>query len=167
MTMAASSPISAPTTVDRAFQLAYRCAYQLMRAYWGVRRPSTHGALVVLWNRGELLLVRNSYVRYYSLPGGYVRKSETGREAAVRELREEVNVIASPDSLKLALDHSHEWEGKHDRVEIFTLELEARPEIRVDQREVISAQWFLPERALELDLFPPLRKVLEARLKGG
>src|SRR5258708_6382783 len=55
-----------PTVVDRGFQFAYQCAYQLMRTYWKLTRPTTHGTLVTLWNQGEVLLVRNSYVRYYS-----------------------------------------------------------------------------------------------------
>src|SRR5688572_17354680 len=63
-------PSQQPSLTDRAFQLAYKAAYRLMRAYWTVRKPNTHGALVALWNGGNVLLVRNSYVPYYSLPGG-------------------------------------------------------------------------------------------------
>src|SRR5690349_20011904 len=85
-----------PTLVDRTFQLAYKGAYQLMRTYWRVRRPTTHGALVELWHEGELLLVRNSYVGYYTLPGGYIHSGETSRDAAVRELSEEIGLRALP-----------------------------------------------------------------------
>lgn len=154
---------ASPTPVDRAFQLAYVCAYRLMRTYWTLRHPKTHGTLVVLCNGGELLLVRNSYVPYYSAPGGYVSGSETGREAARRELREEVNLSVAPEQLELVLDEHHEWEGKREHIEIFSVELAARPALRIDNREVIDAAWFTPERALELDLFPPLRRVIEAK----
>jgi 8-oxo-dGTP diphosphatase len=156
-----------PTLVDRAFQLAYVCAYRMMRVYWTVRRPTTNGALVTIWNRGEVLLVRNSYVNYYTLPGGYLRRGETSREAALRELREEVGVSAQSGDLKLLVDETHAWEGKQDHVSIFALELDERPEIRVDHREVIDAAWFSPERALELELFPPLRRAIEQRKTGG
>ena len=135
-----------------------------MRTYWAVRRPSTHGALVILWNDGEVLLVQNSYVRYRSLPGGYVARHETGREAAVRELSEEIGLTAQVDQLEKVFDQVKDWEGKRDHVEIFSLELDRRPEIRIDHREVIDAGWFSPERALRLDLFPPIRVVLEERL---
>lgn len=158
---------SRPTLVDRSFQLAYIVAYRLMRVYWGVRKPDTHGALVALWNRGEILLVRNSYVGYYSLPGGYVRRTETSREAALRELTEEVGITARPEALELVYDESSLWEGKRDHVEIFSLELDERPTVRIDHREVIDAQWFSPERALRLTLFPPLRKVIEQRAKAN
>ena len=156
-----------PTLVDRGFQLAYVCAYRAMRAYWKVRRPTTHGTLVTLWNRGEVLLVRNSYVPYYSLPGGYVNRSETARDAAVRELTEEVGITAKAGDLELVLDRTHDWEGKRDHVQIFSLELPSRPTVAVDHREVVDAAWWSPERALALDLFPPLREVLEARSKTG
>jgi ADP-ribose pyrophosphatase YjhB (NUDIX family) len=158
---AAARSDESATAVDRAFQLAYVCAYQLMRAYWALRHPQTHGALVVLRNAGEVLLVRNSYVAYYSLPGGYVRRHETAREAALRELGEEVGVTATADALVPILDETHDWEGKRDHVEIFTLEVPTRPRVAVDHREVIEASWWSPQRALSLNLFPPLRRVLE------
>lgn len=156
------------TVVDWGFQAAYKVAYRLMRVYWGVRRPSTHGALVTLWNRGEVLLVQNSYVKYRSLPGGYVARNETGPEAAVRELREEIGITATTDQLEKVFDEVKDWEGKRDHVEIFKLTLEQRPEIHIDHREVVAAGWYSPEQALELDLFPPIRRVIEDVLaKGG
>ncbi len=113
---------SEPTLLDRGFQLAYVCAYRAMRTYWKVRRPTTHGTLIALWNRDEVLLVRNSYVPYYCLPGGYLQRGETARAAAVRELHEEVGITAEPDKLELVLDRTHDWEGKRDHVQIFALE---------------------------------------------
>jgi 8-oxo-dGTP diphosphatase len=164
MTSNATAYRSEPTLVDRGFQWAYVCAYQLMRAYWGVRHPTTHGTLVALWNQGEVLLVRNSYVRFYSIPGGYIRRGETAREAAARELSEEVGIAVQSAELGLELEATHEWEGKRDHVQIFGLELGSRPAVAVDHREVIEAAWWSPERALSLELFPPLRTVLENRL---
>ena len=158
---------SEPTLVDRGFQLAYVCAYRAMRAYWKVRHPTTHGTLVALWNRNEVLLVRNSYVPYYCLPGGYLRRGETARDAAVRELREEVGITTDAQALDLVLEITHEWEGKRDHVQIFALELPSRPAVDVDHREVVEADWWSPDRALGLELFPPLREVIERRRAGG
>jgi 8-oxo-dGTP pyrophosphatase MutT (NUDIX family) len=150
--------------IDRLYRVAYRGAYRMMRVYWAVLHPQVHGALVAIWHHGEILLVRNSYVRYYSLPGGYVHRGETGRDAAVRELLEETGIRAAPVDLRLALDHQHNWEGKREHVEIFELEVEAKPVIEVDNREVIEAAFFSPKRALELNLFEPLRRVIEQKL---
>jgi 8-oxo-dGTP diphosphatase len=152
--------------IDLAFRMAYRCAYKLMRVYWGLAHPTTHGALVALWYQGEILLVQNSYVPYRSLPGGYVNRSETGRDAAVRELREETGVEARPFELKLALDQWHDWEGKREHVEIFELELKEPISIKVDNREVIEASFVAPDKALAMQLFPPLREVIQRRVTG-
>jgi 8-oxo-dGTP pyrophosphatase MutT (NUDIX family) len=155
---------SQATVIDRCYQRAYSVAYQMMRVYWRVRRPHTRGALVAIWCDGEILLVRNSYVRYYSLPGGYVQRGESGREAAIRELAEEVGITNVNESdLELAVSEVNEWEGKQDGVEIFSLEVSSRPNIQIDNREVVDASWFTPEAALELELFPPIRRAIAYR----
>jgi 8-oxo-dGTP diphosphatase len=150
--------------LDDLYRAAYKGAYKMMRVYWAVRRPDTHGALVAIWHNGRVLLVRNSYLTYYSLPGGYVRSDETAKQAAVRELLEEVGVGATEDKIEPALSITHEWEGKHDHVDIFKLELPYEPKVRVDNREVIAAQMYTPEEALRLELFPPVKQHLEQEL---
>lgn len=152
-----------PTVLDLAWQLAYMTAYQVVRLYWHVRRPATHGALVVLWCKGHALLVRNSYVRYYSAPGGYLHAGETARQAAVRELREEVGLEVAPERLQQALELTHDWEGRRDHVVVFLLEVEERPTIQVDYREVVEAFWFQPEEVARSNVFPPLKEVIARR----
>ena len=46
---------------------------------------------------------------------------------------------------------------------IHELDVAERPQAAVDHREVIEARWWTPEQALQLNLFPPLRKVIERR----
>ena len=128
--------------------------------------PTTHGALVALWHEGRILLVQNSYVPYRSLPGGYVNRHETGRDAAVRELREETGFEVRPFELRLALDQWHKWEGKNEHIEIFELDLKEPINLQVDNREVIEASFVEPEKALAMKLFPPLREVIQRRMTG-
>lgn len=149
--------------IDACFRLAYRVAYQGARVYWRLLRPKNHGALVAMWHDGKVLLVQNSYLNYMSLPGGYVRASESAEEAAVRELREEVGLTVEKERLTLALDHEHMWEGRQDHVVIFELSVEEPPSIQIDNREVVRAEWLTPEEALSRNLFPPLRTVVERR----
>ncbi len=150
--------------IDLLYRTLYRVAYRVMRIYWAVFHPRTHGALVALWHGGEILLVQNSYTPYHSLPGGYVRRRETGREAARRELEEEVGIRVDPSELVPFLEIHCRWEGKRDRVEIFELGLSRRPSFQVDHREVIAARFLPPARALELPLLPPVRMAIERRM---
>jgi 8-oxo-dGTP diphosphatase len=152
--------------IDAIFRLAYRGAYQLMRVFWAVRRPQTHGSLVAIWVNERILLVRNSYVRYFSLPGGYVKSGESGKDAAIRELREEIGLTVLAGELQPSIDESHVWEGKQERLEIYQLNLDNEPRIEVDNREVVSATFYSPSDALRLELFPPLRRHIEQKLRG-
>jgi ADP-ribose pyrophosphatase YjhB (NUDIX family) len=159
----ASTPHAA-TPIDRAFQLGYKVAYRLMRTAWRLTNPLTHGALVLIWSRGEVLLVRNSYVPYFSAPGGFVKSGEDARAAAQRELLEEVGLEVAPDALQLALELTHPWEYKRDHVKIFELALDERPVVHVDHREVVEAVWVAPQEALRLNVFPPLKRVIQEKL---
>lgn len=150
--------------VDGLYRVAYRGAYKLMKAYWTLRRPATHGALVAVWHDGRILLVKNSYVPYYSLPGGYVARGETGRAAARRELAEEVGIVAGEEELTPALEVTHTWEGRTDRVELFNLDLPYEPQVQVDNREVVAGGFYPAEEALRFELFPPIGEVIRRRL---
>jgi len=149
------------TLLDRLYQVGYRLGYQLVRLLWLLLRPTTHGALVVVWKEGSLLLVRNSYVSYFSPPGGYVRGGETAKHAALRELEEETGLKVAPDQLKLCHEETHNWEFKRDHVTMFDVEVVGQVDVHVDHREVIAAGFYAPEEALTLNLFPPLRRRLE------
>jgi len=143
--------------VDRSFQVALTGAYRLMRIYWWIRRPRTHGALVAIWHDRKILLIRNSYHNYFSLPGGYVHTNESAANAAARELEEEIGLAVAIDSLRPAVEMEQVWEFKTEHVELFSLHCVEAPKIELDGREVISAAYFEPEAALQLEMYPPIR----------
>lgn len=65
-----------------------------------VARPSSAG--VLLENAaGEVLVVKANYKDYWTFPGGWVEHGQTPRDAAVRELAEEVGIDRAVDDLKL------------------------------------------------------------------
>jgi 8-oxo-dGTP diphosphatase len=155
------SHVAVASRWDRLLRLGYRGAFQALRLYWGLVHPETHGALVALWHRGEVLLVQNSYLAFRSLPGGSIKRGESARAAAVRELREEVGIDARPEDLVQVVDVRHAWIGKLDHVEIFELVVAERPRVAIDQREVVAADFCRPAVALSLALFPPVRMAIE------
>jgi 8-oxo-dGTP diphosphatase len=48
---------------------------------------------------GQALIVKANYKSYWSFPGGVIDKGETPKEAAIREVREEVGLDISTDNL--------------------------------------------------------------------
>jgi len=147
--------------IDRLWQLAYCCAYRLMKVYWALTKPKTHGALIALWHDQKILLIQNSYQHLYTLPGGYVRRGESALQAAKRELLEEVGLSVTAGQLMPVVDVVHSWEHKRDHVEIFQVDVADPPQSKVDHREVVGARLYSPQEALKLELFPPLKAYLE------
>jgi 8-oxo-dGTP pyrophosphatase MutT (NUDIX family) len=154
---------SGPNFVDVGFQTAFKVAHRMLRAWWRIRRPHTRGALVAVWNEGEILLVKNSYRAEYTLPGGYVRSGEAVEAAAARELAEECGIAVHPSQVRQAYSGIHLYENRNDEVTILEITVERRPELDVDHREVVWAGFKPPEDALALPVVPHLREYLRAR----
>lgn len=135
----------------------------MLRSYWFVRRPRTFGALAAVWHGNRLLLVKNSYRRHYTLPGGYVRPGEDPREAARRELHEEVRIALPSDRFELAYHGTRDFEFRCDTLDIYEAELETEPAVRVDGREVVWSGFLTPEDVRALPIVPHLAEYLESR----
>jgi 8-oxo-dGTP pyrophosphatase MutT (NUDIX family) len=149
--------------IDALFRWALRAAYLVMRTYWAVLRPATYGVLVAIWSGGEVLLVRTSYQRLLSMPGGYRRRGESPVDAAVRELREEIGLRVEPSALRPLFTMRHPWLGKDEHVDVLELHPAARPAVAIDRREIVGARFYPPAEALALALLPPVRRAIEER----
>ena len=106
----------------------------------------------------ELLLVHSSYQRGWQLPGGGIRRGEMPEAAARRELAEELGLAAS--SLSAAGVACGSWDGRRDRVHFFELHLEALPQLRLDNREIIAARLVSSEEMLGIALSGPVTAYL-------
>lgn len=157
------SSVGVGAVVDFGFRSAYKVAHRMLRTYWAVRRPKTHGALVAMWHEGKLLLIKNSYRYHYSLPGGYVRPGESAAAAARRELREEVNLEVPLDRLREVYSRTHTFENRHDRVTIVEIDIDEPPTFAVDNREVVWAGFETPQQVLSRPIVPHLEEYLRAR----
>ena len=147
--------------IDPAIRAAFKLAHRGLRAYWFLRRPTTQGALVALWHKGQLLVVKNSYRAQYTLPGGYLHAGEVPEEAAARELYEEVNFRLPADRLKMVYANTLPYEHRQDSVCICEAELSEKPALRVDNREVIWADFLTPALARARPLVPHLIEYLD------
>jgi 8-oxo-dGTP pyrophosphatase MutT (NUDIX family) len=144
-------------------RFAYRAAYLAARTWWFIRRPQTAGSLVALWCEGRLLVVRTSYRRLYALPGGALKRSETSRAAAERELFEELRIAIPASRYQLAWHGTLRFEHRLDTVTVWEVVLDALPPIRVDGLEVVWAGWKTPDEILMLPLLPHLHQYLTSR----
>jgi 8-oxo-dGTP pyrophosphatase MutT (NUDIX family) len=70
--------------------------HQLMKAGWFIRRPRTFGAhAFALTPERKLILVKLRYASGWRLPGGGHEADEDPRDAALRELREEIGLVSN------------------------------------------------------------------------
>jgi 8-oxo-dGTP pyrophosphatase MutT (NUDIX family) len=160
-------PPAEATLVDRGFQVAFIVAHRMLRSYWMFRRPRTQGTLVAVWNQGELLIVKNSYRKEYTLPGGYARRGEMPAEAGARELAEECAIYVEPARLKDAYRAEHGFEFRKDDCAIVEVEVDTRPAFGIDHREVVWAGFKPPAEILGMRIVPHLREYLERRAARG
>ncbi len=141
--------------VDRFWRLAYRVGFRAARLWWRLRRPAHYGAVVAVWLGDDILVLRQSYRSNPSWPGGGVRAGEHPREAARRELAEELGLDVRPDELALVREVAVCWDFRRERVRIFELRLDAEPRLRIDNREVVAARFVDPQALLAENILPP------------
>ena len=96
-------------------------------------------------SKGKILLVRHTYIDGWYLPGGGVKPHEGLREAAQRELLEEVGLVCGETSLFGV--YESQAEGKRDLIFIFQGEVVS--EQGAKEGEIEEWKWFdlqsLPE----------------------
>jgi 8-oxo-dGTP pyrophosphatase MutT (NUDIX family) len=136
-------------------------AFQTVRrAVWFVTRPATRGVhAVALTPAGEVVLVRLSYAKGWRLPGGGVKRGEAPDAAMLRELREEIGLIAWK-TLRHVEDFAHRPDFRHGISSLFLIEgVEYAPRQSLEIEETRA----FPPDALPGDTNPLTRdKVLAA-----
>lgn len=97
-------------------------AHRLMMLRWFVTRPRTNGVrAIVLTPRGEVVLLRHSYVRGWYLPGGGRNPGEDPETAILRELREEIG-LENYRAMRHLAHYEHRPTFKHDHLDLFLVE---------------------------------------------
>lgn len=156
--------------IDASIRLAYKAAMPLLKLWWFVRRPSTEGACVLLWYQEKLLVVRLSYRRGLSLPGGGLKRGESPKLAAARELEEEIGLRLDPACLSPLPSCLLIEDRRRATTYLFVHHLDRLPELRIDHREIVWAGFMtlteLRQRAMTPVLHHCVMNQVHTRLVG-
>lgn len=155
----ASSP-NQSSLVDGIWRLVLSVGFPVARAWWRLHRPTHRGALVAIHVDRSVLLLRSSYRTAWNFPGGSLNRNETPEMAARRELAEEIG-FDDPAPLSPAGEARGLWDGRRDTVSFFTLRLNALPELRLDNREIVEARLVPLATIREFALTEPVRAYLD------
>ncbi len=98
----------------------YKIAGFLRRIYWFIFRPNTFGAKGLLIDNGKVLLVKTTYSRQFTIPGGGIKKGEKPEDTVKRELQEEtgIEVLACH---KIG-EYENKTEFKNDQITLFYID---------------------------------------------
>jgi len=151
--------------IDTSIQWLFKLAYQLKLLYNQIFYPDAYGVYIAVWAEGKILIIKNSYKSYFTLPCGGIKKDESAELAAVRELFEEVNIQTNANNLKFISSFLSLFESMHDHISLYELHLDKTPEFNIDNREVIWGKFMPPEKVLEMDLFPVVHSYILNKLE--
>jgi 8-oxo-dGTP pyrophosphatase MutT (NUDIX family) len=108
--------------VNKALRLILGSLHRLLKFLWFVRRPRTFGAhALALTPERRIILVKLRYAPGWRLPGGGRSESEDPRDAVLRELREEIGMIAHGD-VHIACELEERPDHKHDLASLLVVE---------------------------------------------
>lgn len=146
--------------VDRTIQLIYIVLFRLMLCWWFISRPHCFSAYVAIRHQDKILIIKNSYKRLYTVPCGSIKKGEDALAGAIRETAEEIGIRLKADQLSLAYQFTIFHEYMHDHVSFFEVEFSEPPTIRIDNREVVWAEFLSATAARQLHLSPVVQRYL-------
>ena len=138
-----------------------RWAYRLYSVYRFFVRPLTLGVRVMMVQDGQVVLVRQTYIEGWFMPGGGVDRGETLDAAARREAAEEVGAELHDLRLVGAYTNFEEWRSDHNILFLSTDFSIGRKQ----DSEIAEMRWF-PLDALPDRLLPGHRRRLEEYRAG-
>lgn len=143
-------------------RLAYHNTHPLLRFYFRFFNRKTINTRAVLIHKGEVLLVRNIGVPYWSLPGGKLAKNELPEDGLKRELEEELHISNVRINYMLGT-YVFKENGRNDTFYIFVAETESF--YHKERWEIDSARWFELDELPE-NLSPATKKRIEEFRQG-
>jgi 8-oxo-dGTP pyrophosphatase MutT (NUDIX family) len=118
---------------------------------------------MAVWHRDKLLIIKNSYRKHLTIPCGRIKRGEDIAAAALRELKEEVGIRLGKSQIKFVGKYSAKHGHATDIGSFFEHTTAELPQVRVDNREVIWADFLTLDQISELKLSPTVITWLDNR----
>ncbi|SDF80603.1 NUDIX domain-containing protein [Bosea robiniae] len=150
---------------DRPRTLAQRLLTRLLHVYFRFARGVTFGVRgVVLNDRGEVFLIRHTYVPGWHFPGGGVEVGETAELSLERELSEEAGIAPTERPVLHGLFFNRRI-SRRDHVAVYVLRRFRVERVKKPDREIAEAGFFPLDR-LPNGTTPATRRRLAEIISG-
>jgi 8-oxo-dGTP diphosphatase len=122
---------------------------------------NTIRAYVIILVDNEVLVTKNwlGFQKKWRLPGGGVQKGERHIVAAQRELKEEVGIATHEQNLEPVGTKPFRSSFNYDYY-LYVLRLPEKPELAIDKREIVSAEFMLVEKLSALSISEEVQNFL-------
>ncbi len=112
----------------------------LVKIYWFIFRPQSIGVKCIIQHNGKILLIKNSYGhKFWTLPGGGIKRKESLEETVKREVKEEVGINVG--EIKKCGHLFYDGEYKKNTVWVFKAVVNDMT-FTINNYEINEAQWF-------------------------
>lgn len=120
------------------------------KALYIITKPGIHRMLkgstrvYVLFRVGDEVLVSKNWLglhKTWRLPGGGMQKDETPTQALAREVKEELGVDIEENKLQPLQYEPYFEHQKKFTYWLYVLPYEAKPELHINEKEIVAAEW--------------------------
>jgi len=121
-----------------------------------------NGAYIICQYGEKVLMIKNSYKSYFTIPCGKIDRGESSLEAAQRELKEEVNLDFPLDRFTYIKQVINRTEYKEDHQFYYHVNIDSNSveQIVPDGLEVTEANLMSKEEIINENIFCPVKNII-------
>lgn len=131
--------------------------YPYVKPFLYLFNPRREGVKVLIFHEDKLLLIKNTYRNGWTLPGGSVKKNELLKDAAIREVYEEVGIKINNLGKQGFFTLPIKGWGK---ITVFSCTVKST-QLKIDNLEVEDAKWVDINEVSTLHLLPVAAKCVK------